>query len=110
MIELELGGPRQRSYRAVDEGRPDTAAQLLLRPVSLFLISCLLLLAVGGVWAWRMGVFAAMVPVKAAKVDPRTNRWMAGGKRQVTSAPASDADAAPPPSDTPVSEGDEDAE
>lgn len=110
MIELELGGPRQRSYRAVDEGRPDTAAQLLLRPVSLFLISCLLLLAVGGVWAWRMGVFAAMVPVKAAKVDPRTNRWMAGGKRQVTPAPASDADAAPPPSDTPVSEGDEDVE
>ncbi len=91
MMELDLGGARATSYRAIDDGRPVSAGALLMRPVALFLISCLMLAVVSGIWAWRMGVFEALMPVKSAPAaEPSKTRWMAGGGRR-TAAPAASA-------------------
>lgn len=119
MIEQDLGGRRASSYRAIDEGRPATAGELLLRPLSLFLFACTAFVIVLLLWLWQAGVFGALkLDTRPVPPAPSTS-WM--GARQMmppvsSGAPASLLDPsamtkpAAGPTDAPEGQDDDTAE
>ncbi len=93
MIESDLGGRRTTSYRAIDEGRPASTAELLLRPLSLFLFACTGFVIVLLLWLWQAGVFGQLrLGERPARPAPSTS-WI--GARQSAVLPASEAPTEP---------------
>jgi hypothetical protein len=80
MIAHDLGGRRQNSYRAIDDGRPVGAAELLLRPISLFLLACTAFVIVLALWLWQAGVFGQLQLSYAQRSPVPSSSWM--GTRQ----------------------------
>lgn len=81
MIAHDLGGRRQTSYRAVDDGGPASAAELLLRPVTLFLLACTAFVLVLALWLWQAGVLGRLQSSLAPPPKPAPSAsWM--GTRQ----------------------------
>ncbi len=80
MITHDLGGRRQNSYRSVDDGRPVGAAELLLRPISLFLFACTAFVIVLAAWLWQSGVFGQFQLSYAQRPPVPSSSWM--GTRQ----------------------------
>lgn len=94
MITHDLGGRRQNSYRAIGDGRPVGAAELLLRPISLFLFACLAFVIVLAIWLWQAGVFGQMQLNFTPKQPVLSSSWM--GTRQPRSMQPVDTSATTP--------------
>ena len=82
MLRHDLGGRRTNSYRAIDDGGPDSAAALLMRPLSLFLMSCVALAIVLAVWAWQSGFIGQFLPDRGAVTPVERMRWTTGGRER----------------------------
>ena len=76
----EFGSPRRGRYTAVDEGRPMTGARFWLQPLTLFILSLLALIVVGGLQLWRMGILDPIFGPKSAIAAKASKRWMANGR------------------------------
>lgn len=105
----EFGMPRGGHYTASDNGRPMTGARFWLQPVTLFILSLLALVVVGGTQLWRMGVFDPIFGPKSAQTDKSSKRWMANGRAvrpaaDVVEVDEPDIDRGPAPEDDPTAE------
>lgn len=100
----EFGVPRGGHYTASDDGRPLTGARFWLQPVTLFILSLLALVVVGGAQLWRMGLFDPVFGPKSAQVEKGSKRWMVNGRSarpaaEVVNTEEPDIDRVPPPED-----------
>ena len=80
MIVRDLGGRCSTRYRAGDDGRPVGTADLLLRPIALFLVawtSCVVVLAL---WLWQAETSGHLPSVSASPPPARTT-WRIDGRR-----------------------------
>jgi hypothetical protein len=105
----EFGMPRGGHYTASDDGRPMTGARFWLQPVTLFILSLLALVVVGGAQLWRMGLFDPIFGPKSAQMDKGSKRWMANGRSarpaaDVVEVDEPDIDRGPPPEEDPTAE------
>ena len=73
-------GHSRKSYRAVDDGKPLSGTMLLMRPLSLFLISLIALVLLCAIQLWRQGVFLPLFANKGAIVDSSTKSWILNGR------------------------------
>lgn len=98
----EFGMPRGGRYTATDDGRPMTGARFWLQPVTLFILSLLALVVVGGAQLWRMGLFDPIFGAKSAQVEKGSKRWLLNGGSarpapDVVNVDEPDVDQGPPP-------------
>ena len=98
----EFGMPRGGRYTASDDGRPMTGARFWLQPVTLFILSLLALVVVGGAQLWRIGLFDPIFGPKSAQMEKGSKRWMANGRSarpaaDVVNVDEPDIDRGPPP-------------
>ena len=73
-------GHSRKSYRAIDDGKPLSGTMLLLRPLSLFLMSLMALVLLCAVQLWRQGVFSPLFANKGAIVDRSPKSWILNGR------------------------------
>ena len=73
-------GHSRKSYRAVDDGKPLSGTMLLMRPLSLFLISLMALVLLCAIQLWRQGVFSPLFANKGAIVDSSPKSWILNGR------------------------------
>ena len=73
-------GHSRKSYRAVDDGKPLSGTMLLLRPLSLFLMSLMALVLLCAIQLWRQGVFSPLFANKGAIVDSSPKSWILNGR------------------------------
>lgn len=73
-------GHSRKSYRAIDDGKPLSGTMLLLRPLSLFLMSLMALVLLCAIQLWRQGVFSPLFANKGAVVDSSPKSWILNGR------------------------------